>query len=84
MVWSLILHYNTKSHSPLTMTSAMIVQRLTIGVQKVIPKRGSSCLPFKANKEARLVERKFILDASVCVCGGGRVGTCPKADCPHC
>ena len=37
MVWPAILHYNTKSHSPLTMTSAVIAQRLTIEVQKVIP-----------------------------------------------
>ena len=43
MVWSLIsnslhLHYNTKIHSPLTMTGAVIVPRLTIEGQKVIPK----------------------------------------------
>ena len=44
MVWSLIsnslhLHYNTKIHSPLTMTGAVIVPRLTTEGQKVIPKR---------------------------------------------
>ena len=69
-VWSLILHYNAKSHSPLTMTGVVIVQRLTIEVQKVIPKRGSGCSLLKVNKEARLVERKFILDASMCVWWG--------------
>ena len=45
MVWSLIsnslhLHYNTKIYYPLTMTGAVIIPRLTIEDQKVIPKRG--------------------------------------------
>ena len=40
MVWSLTsnslpLHFNTKIHSPLTMTGAVIVPRLTINGQKV-------------------------------------------------
>ena len=38
VVWSLILHYNTKSHLPLTMAGAVIAQRLTIEGQKVILK----------------------------------------------
>ena len=38
VVWSLILHYNTKSHLPLTRAGAVIAQRLTIEGQKVILK----------------------------------------------
>ena len=51
----------------------------------VLPKEvcQSRCLLSKANKQARLVERKvcFISDASNC--GGCGVDICPKADSPH-
>ena len=47
VVWSLILHYNTKSHLPLTMAGAVIVQRLTIEGQKVKGEE-SVCSPFKS------------------------------------
>ena len=67
MVWpltsnSLHLHYNTKIHSPLTVTGAVIVSRLTIESEA-----GLASPPSKANKEASLVERNiyFILDASL-------------------
>lgn len=70
---SLHLHYNTKIHSPLTVTGDVIVPRLTIESQTVIPEgAGLASLPSKANKEARLVERYLLyLDASL---GGRREG----------
>ena len=52
MVWSLTsnslhLHCNTKIHSPLSMTGAVIVPRLTIDGQKV-KGGGSICSPLKS------------------------------------
>ena len=86
MAWPLTsnllhLHYNTKIHSPLTMTGVVIVPRLTIKSQKWYRRWGSGFSCSKANKEARLVERNiyFILDASMW--WKGRVGICLKANC---
>ena len=52
-------------------------------------KWGPAACCFKANKKARLVERKvcFILDAGNWLCWGGegpgwRADSCPKADSP--
>ena len=49
----------------------------------VLPQRGLAAHRSKANKEARLVERKvcFILDPGNW--GWGRADVCPKANPPH-
>lgn len=73
MVWSLTsnslrLHCKTKIHSPLTVTSAVIVPRLTVEGQK--GKGGPSAHPSKANKGPGWWKGTFALFGCWCVCWG--------------
>ena len=86
-VWPLIsnfLHllYKTKIQSPLTVTVAVIVPRLTIDRQKVIPKWGSGFSPFKSQSRGQVGRKEHLLYFGCQYVVGRRVGTWPKADCP--
>ena len=80
MVWSLTsnslrLHCNTKIHSPLSMTGAVIVPRLTIDGQKVKGRRGGGICLLTVQKPIKRPgwwKGTFgLFWMQVCVLGGG-------------